>query len=707
MPFPQNLQVAKELEDVVRQAGAVPATIAIIDGIPRIGLSEEHLLLLAKNTGEVKKASTRDLAYVCAKKMHAATTVASTMKLASLAGVKVFATGGIGGVHRGAEVSMDVSADLVELSRTPVTVVCAGIKSILDIPKSLEVLETHGVPVVGYQTKSFPAFFTNDSGVSAPGSVSTALDVAQMMKHNEALHISSGVVVAVPNPNPADETLIHSAISSALLEAERQGIRGAAITPFLLSRIEKMTGGKSLESNIALVKNNTKVASQIAVEYANLNSGKPSTVISSPVIEVKTAKQSEATPVVSTPSTSSTQVDVRSVSRDQNDIIVIGGAVMDIISRVEATITRPNTSNPGFIETSYGGVGRNIAQAMASHGVDVALATSVGDDDRGRSILLHAKNLGMDTSCVKILRNGENAEETNTDSVTWNTASYSAIHDQNGDLNVGVADMSIFTQINADYIQSIQSKILNSQLIVMDGNIPKETFKAVAELCAENKKPIFFEPTSDHKCLLPFRADAFHHISIIKPNLTELIQLVSYAMQNDFIRTSKATVSTTLANIVSNRIDNHEQIDLVDIRILTTALYRVMLSKSSGKTGIIHGKHVLVSMGKNGVLWCGPLTTLTPEEKVTFTKSNRLVISGTDNCMTCHFPAEAIEQSSSMKHSTNGAGDNFCGGYLANIIAQYHENQSRSHILNSELILPNTKSITAGLLSAKSWLLRK
>lgn len=181
MPYPRNLQVALELEQIVRQNGAIPATIAVIHGVPRVGLSHDQLELLAKEQRIVLKASTRDLSVVCSQKSHAATTVASTMRIAHLVNIPIFATGGIGGVHRGAELTMDISADLIELSRTPVTVICAGIKSILDIPKSLEVLETQGVPVLGYKTDEFPAFFTNKSGVKTPARIDSAREAAQVI----------------------------------------------------------------------------------------------------------------------------------------------------------------------------------------------------------------------------------------------------------------------------------------------------------------------------------------------------------------------------------------------------------------------------------------------------------------------------------------------------------------------------------------------
>lgn len=715
MPYPRNLEVAKTLENVVREGGAVPATIAVIHGVPRIGLSEEHLTLLAKNQHEVKKASTRDLAYVCAKGLHAATTVASTMKLASLANIRVFATGGIGGVHRGAETTMDVSADLIELSRTPVTVVCAGIKSILDIPKSLEVLETQGVPVMGYQTESFPAFFTNNSGYFAPGIIRHSKEVAQMIVNNEQMRISSGIVVAVPNPQPADEILINNAIAEALHEADKQGIKGAAITPFLLGKIERITEGKSLDANIALVTNNTKIATEIACHYMALSKSISkdssiktlSTDLHKVDLQTVSCKRNEVETARSTDNEQSTHK-ILSAPREKSDAIVIGGAVMDIIGRVTASLTRQHTSNPGSLLTSHGGVGRNIADSLARNGASVLLATSVGNDDRGKSLIHHANQLGMDTSHVQI--KSTDVDENGKVIKDWSTASYCAIHDQNGNLNVGLADMSIFATIDGTYVEKLKDQIMKCKMVIADGNIPVNAFVKITELCDELNKPIFFEPTSDFKCLLPFQANAFNKINVLKPNTTELIQMISYVLQNDLLRSGKATVSSILANIVSNRIvdTDPDQVDLVDIRVLVTGLYRVLCSGSGSGTaiqrkGTVSGKHILVSLGKRGVLWCGPTYCLSPEEKARLIKSNQLVISSSDNSMTCYIPTEPIDKS--LLKDTNGAGDNFCAGVIQAIIDESNRMESSS-TLNSGVLIPNLICIEKGLQRSRDWLLR-
>lgn len=268
MPYPKNVEMAKTVEQIIRDHGAVPATIAIMDGKFKIGLEEEDLELLA-TAENVAKVSRRDLANVFATKQIGATTVATTMIGAKLAGIKVFVTGGIGGVHRGYEEHLDVSADLEELGQTDVTVVCAGAKAILDLPRTLEYLETKGVPVVGYQTDYLPAFFTRTSEYKLNLRSDSTEEIAEMMHYQDALGLTAGILVANPIPE-ADEiphSEIDAIITQALKEEKAAGIKGKDSTPFLLGKIVELTDGRSLETNIALVYNNAKVGAQIAVNY--------------------------------------------------------------------------------------------------------------------------------------------------------------------------------------------------------------------------------------------------------------------------------------------------------------------------------------------------------------------------------------------------------------------------------------------------------
>lgn len=273
MPYPENVETALEVEKIIRDNGAIPATIAILNGSLKVGLSKDEIDFLGKTGLEAVKTSRRDLPFIISKKLTGATTVASTMIIASFAGIRVFATGGIGGVHRGAENTFDISADLQELAHTNVAVICAGAKSILDIGLTLEYLETNGVPVVGYQTDEMPAFYTRKSGFKVDYKVDTPREIAMALKVKWELGLNGGMVIA--NPIPEEYSMNHEVITdvieNALIEAEEKNIKGKESTPFLLAKVKELTDGKSLESNIQLVYNNARLAAEISKELASLN----------------------------------------------------------------------------------------------------------------------------------------------------------------------------------------------------------------------------------------------------------------------------------------------------------------------------------------------------------------------------------------------------------------------------------------------------
>ncbi|PID82413.1 MAG: pseudouridine-5-phosphate glycosidase [Clostridiales bacterium] len=268
MPYPKNVSTAKNVEKIIRDKGAVPATIAIIDGIIKIGLTDDELEYFGK-ADDILKVSRRDLAVVISNKLSGATTVATTMICAALADIKVFVTGGIGGVHRGATDTMDVSADLEELANTNVAVVCAGAKSILDIGLTLEYLETHGVPVLSYGTEEFPAFYSDKSGFKSDYMVTSADEIADIMVTKWDLGLKGGIVIANPIPKEVsmDPEVINSAIDKALEEADSLSIKGKEITPFILDKVKQITSGTSLEANIELVYNNARLGAEIALQY--------------------------------------------------------------------------------------------------------------------------------------------------------------------------------------------------------------------------------------------------------------------------------------------------------------------------------------------------------------------------------------------------------------------------------------------------------
>ena len=272
MPYPKNVETALAVEKIVRDNGAIPATIAILDGRIKVGLTPEEIEILGKSHDAVK-ASRRDIPFILAKGLTGATTVAATMIIADLAGIRIFATGGIGGVHRGAQETFDISADLQELGKTSVAVICAGAKSILDIGLTLEYLETQGVPVVGFGTDELPAFYTSRSGYPVDYRVDTAETLAQALRTKWDLGLQGGVVIANPIPveYEMDPTVINTAINTAIKEAEEKGIKGKESTPFLLAKVKELTDGASLDSNIQLVYNNAKLGAQIALALSKIS----------------------------------------------------------------------------------------------------------------------------------------------------------------------------------------------------------------------------------------------------------------------------------------------------------------------------------------------------------------------------------------------------------------------------------------------------
>ena len=271
MPYPKNVETALKVEQVIRDHGVIPATIGIINGEPIVGMTPEEIELFGKSKGIVK-ASRRDLPVVYAKKLWAATTVSSSMIIANQAGIEVFVTGGIGGVHRGAQETMDISADLTELSKTNVTVVCAGAKAILDLPLTLEYLETMGVPVLGYQTKELPAFYTPHSGLNVDYEIKDPEEAAQIIHQKRSNNLQGGILITNPIPEEfaMDDKVINDAIEKALKMAQEQGIKGKESTPFLLKTVVELTGGDSLESNIHLILNNAALGAEIAKEVCKL-----------------------------------------------------------------------------------------------------------------------------------------------------------------------------------------------------------------------------------------------------------------------------------------------------------------------------------------------------------------------------------------------------------------------------------------------------
>jgi pseudouridine-5'-phosphate glycosidase len=417
------------------------------DGLCRVGLTQEELNDLAISGVEKRatKCSTRDLPFVIAKQraflkenkskpspsQWGATTVASTMHLAHMAGISTFVTGGTGGVHRGGESSMDISADLIELARTPVVVVSAGVKSILDIKRTLETLETNGVPTAAFGVDDFPAFFSPTSGIASPARVDSAEEVASAYLSSLELGLKNGMLIAVPNNDPAGAS-VEMAIQEVLDEANVLGITGRDVTPYILKKVAEKTKGDSLKSNTSLVKGNAAVGADIAVAIANARS------------KYNNGRENRKTSVFSGLSSTKSIVKETGSFQESNRtkvssrVVVMGGAVIDLVAKpAKGTRLIPATSNPGSCHESDGGVARNIAEVLGRLGSQPIIFSAVGEDSRGLSLMERMANeygISRDRQYIKIVSGS-------------NTATYLAVLEEDGDLHTAIADMDVLTQI--------------------------------------------------------------------------------------------------------------------------------------------------------------------------------------------------------------------------------------------------------------------
>jgi pseudouridylate synthase / pseudouridine kinase len=516
MPYPQNYQVACDVNEILRSQGVTPATIALRNNRVHIGLSDEHLHELALAGSQAKKVSTREVSlflgkhtiYSTSHPSWGATTVASTMILANQAGISTFVTGGIGGVHRGGHISMDISADLMELSRTPVVVVCAGIKSLLDIPRTLEVLESLAVPAVTWgEEPEFPAFFSPRSGVPSPWCVRSPNEVAECYMTARSLGVDHGMLVGVPNRDPAGQ-MVEDAIQQALELAAKQGITGQAVTPFLLRTIAKETQGESLRSNISLVKNNAKVGAEIAIAIAEKKS---STMIFTNA-DVPHLEDSDDNPLLT------------------SNILVLGGAVRDIIAKSEkSSRLLTGTSNPGTCHEADGGVGRNVAEVLCRLGCKPLIYSAIGDDDRGRAMMKRLADLGGHDHSHVVPSVG--------------TATYLALLDGTGDLHTAVADMQVFSHITVPNRITLK----RTPFVLLDANPPVNILEETAQIVSEHGGKVCFEPTSIPKArLVAENAKLMSCISYAFPNLGELMGMADrISDQSGFHEDGAAITNTT------------------------------------------------------------------------------------------------------------------------------------------------------------------
>ncbi|XP_061085884.1 uncharacterized protein zgc:136858 [Conger conger] len=474
MPYPQNLSTAQEVEAMVRSQGATPATIAVLQGRLHVGLSHDQLLFLSRSPAPLK-VSRRDLPYVLSRALSGGTTVSGTMLAAHRASIPVFVTGGVGGVHRDGENSMDVSADLTELGRTPIAVVSAGVKSILDIGRTLEFLETQGVCVATFgKTREFPAFFSPQSGFTSPHNVTNAEEAAELIEAMLSVGLQSGVLLAVPIPeeHAAAGEITQEAVRMAVAQASEKGIRGRDVTPFILQRVSELTQGRSLQANMALIRNNARVGSQIACALS----------------ELQRHKRGGASP-------------------PRREQVVIGGINVDFVAKAETEKLLFGQTNPGSVCQSYGGVGRNIADCMARLGEPALLISAVGADTQGEALLSHCSH--MDTRGVARIPGHR-------------TATYCAVITGGGELSLGLGDMDIHQQITAQYVTQFEDLLSTADLICLDGNIPVSTIDYVCSVSRKYAVPVWYEPTDTDKAPKPFLSDSWRNLSYTSPNLAEL-----------------------------------------------------------------------------------------------------------------------------------------------------------------------------------------
>ncbi|XP_009820713.2 uncharacterized protein LOC104265083 [Gavia stellata] len=480
MTYPQNLSMAREVEAIVTSNGAVPATVGILRGRIHVGLTDEELEFLASSKNVVK-VSRRDLPFVLSQGLSGGTTVSGTVIAAHKAGIPVFVTGGIGGVHRGGENTLDVSADLTELGRTPVAVVSAGVKSILDIGRTLEYLETQGVCVAAFgESREFPAFFSRQSSFQAPYHVRNEEEAAELIASTLGLGLSSGVLIAVPCPQEraASGEVIEEAIQQALSEARSKGITGKELTPFMLQKLNELTDGKSLDSNLALIQNNARVGSCIAVALSKLQKARRKGNL--PRREDTTPPQ----PVVIG------GINVDFIAKAQNRVILVGGQ-----------------TNAGRVRRTFGGVGRNLADCLSRLGQTPLFLSAMGKDEHSESILHYCHHMNM--SAVLQLEGK-------------NTATYCAVITSAGELSVGLGDMDIHHQITEQYVSQFKENLCQAPLVCIDGNVPLSTIQYVCQLAREHQLAVCYEPTDENKASKPFLSDSWKALTYISPNLQEL-----------------------------------------------------------------------------------------------------------------------------------------------------------------------------------------
>ncbi|RAH55611.1 IdgA domain protein [Aspergillus piperis CBS 112811] len=678
-PYPESVALAELLESVVRSNGAVPATIGILGGEARVGLSPEELVELA-STAEKKdalKVSRRDLGYICGlglagKRLHGGTTVSGTMVLAHLAGIKIFGTGGLGGVHRGGENSMDISADLTELGRTPVAVVSSGCKSFLDIPRTLEYLETEGVCVGTFAdgrqgSVDFPAFYTRDSGLKSPKVIQNEAEAAAIVYAQSQIPVSSGILLA--NPVPLEHSIAKSdmdhIIDEALRLADVEGYHGSDNTPFVLAKIKELSGGKSVIANRALVEANVKRAAKVAVELSKLErSGSSLNERHMPAF-TGTSRADQAT---ETELERATKTPLEAVTKA--DVLVAGSLAIDLscdFAPAEANTTTPalQTSNRAVIGQSLGGVGHNVAIAARYLDSSVLFCSVVGDDLSGQAALSSLRQEGLSTNGIKVLPPSSGAR----------TAQYIAVNDAKKDLVVAMADMAIMElpeqALDFDSFWEPMMSRAQPQWAVVDGNWNDEVLSKWVSLAKKHKARVAFEPVSTAKSRRLFG-------SAIKPSDCVPNNTVSLAAPNQF-----ELAAMYQAARENGHLDSEEWWRIIDAMGMTGSGSRERLVAMTSATLVDQGipqqsiqllpfiPCVLTKLGREGVLLTQLLrpgdARLTSPESAPYILSRALTSDGLIGGVYLRLFPAAAELDEKDIVSVNGAGDTLLGAVVTGL----------------------------------------
>ncbi|PWW74970.1 hypothetical protein C7212DRAFT_282167 [Tuber magnatum] len=656
-PYPDNVGLASKVEAAIRESGAVPATIGILDGTARVGFSQPELERLASTAGQkaTVKVSRRDIPFVVGMRHTTAynggTTIAGTMLLANTAGIKVFATGGLGGVHRGYPNPMDVSADLMELGRTNVAVISSGSKAFLDLENTFEVLETQGVFVgtfgkVGTKVM-VPAFYSRESNIISPNILESPRDAASLIAIPDASHtmgLTSGQLFCNPIPEKFEipEKDINKVVSKAVEKARDKGVFGKDQTPYILNEIKEVTKGASLPANTALILSNAKIGAQVAHELARLENeeGSPSSTSTSNFMLPVTPPPTPPPTPVNQPSTITAP-----------EVLVIGSLAIDQTLKPTTKVLQLHTSNPTVAIETLGGVGKNVALAAHLAGANARLVSAIGKDLAGTWALEKLRALGMDVSGVK--------------KISGVTAKYTAINNSSGELFVAGADMRIFE--SAEMSTLARREITKGvKVVCVDGNLSAEGLAEVVKATAELDIPLTFEPTSSSKSTrilsptLPVYP-SISTISLTTPNIHELTTMFAHAREigmferEDWWRVigDIGTDSVFLNTQLSTRLSTN----LLEGGIIQSAVH---LSP--------YFPRIMVKLGADGVVLV-QLLPLAASSTSAALPPGAIISQGagaTTGVMVRHFPAEVVSPEDVV--NVNGVGDTFMGVVLAGLV---------------------------------------